>query len=167
MCVHAQSISHLWLFAMTWTVASLAPLSMELSKNIGMGYYSLLQGIFLPQGLNPHLQPSCIGRQILYPCCHLGSPIIISERWQINQEIQHEIKQRDLINVIKRSINVTLWCSQRASCHQWTFTLLPVCQHSAITQHLFCFLGSWDTLVTKTVDGAAANRGESSDALGL
>ena len=64
-------------------------------------------------------------------------------RWQINNQIQHEIKQRDRSNVIQRSINVTLWCSQRASCHQWTCTLLPVCQHSAITQHLFCFLGSW------------------------
>ena len=37
------------------------------------------------------------------PLLPLGKP-----HYQINQEIQHEIKQRDLINVIKRSINVTL-----------------------------------------------------------
>ena len=77
-----------------------------------------------------------------FHCCPLGSPIIISVRWQINNQMQHEIKQRDLSNVIKRSINVTLWCSQRASCLQWTFPPLPVCQHFAITRHLFCFLGS-------------------------
>ena len=40
-------------------------------KNTGVGSYSLLQGIFLTQGLNPSL-PHC--RQILYCLSHQESP---------------------------------------------------------------------------------------------
>ena len=40
-------------------------------KNTGVGCHFLLQGIFLTQGLNPHLL-HC--RQILYPLSYLGSP---------------------------------------------------------------------------------------------
>ena len=40
-------------------------------KNTGLGCYSLLQGIFLTQGLNPGLL-HC--RQILYCLTHWGSP---------------------------------------------------------------------------------------------
>ena len=43
-------------------------------KNTGVGCHSLLQGIFPTQGSNPHLYVSCIGRQVLYHQCHLGSP---------------------------------------------------------------------------------------------
>ena len=53
-------------FAIPWTIAGLAPLSMELTT--GMGSYSLLQGIFLTQGSNPDLL-HC--RQILYHLSHL------------------------------------------------------------------------------------------------
>ena len=50
------------------TVARQAPLSMEFfSKNTGVGWYSLLQGIFLTQGSTPGL-PHC--RQILYHLSH-------------------------------------------------------------------------------------------------
>ena len=42
-------------------------------KNNRVGFYSLLQGIFLTQGLNPGL-PHC--RQILYHLSHQGSPYI-------------------------------------------------------------------------------------------
>ena len=67
-----QSLSHVWLFATTWTIACQAPLSWGFpSKNIGLGCHSLLQGIFLTQGLNPHLL-HC--RRILYPLHQLGSP---------------------------------------------------------------------------------------------
>ena len=40
-------------------------------KKTGVGWHSLLQGIFLTQGLT---RVSCIGRQILYPLSHKGCP---------------------------------------------------------------------------------------------
>ena len=40
-------------------------------KNTGVGYHSLLQGIFLTLGLNPGLPPC---KQMLYPLSHQGSP---------------------------------------------------------------------------------------------
>ena len=43
-------------------------------QNIGVGRFSLLQGIFPTQGLNPGL-PHC--RQILYQLSHKGSPRIL------------------------------------------------------------------------------------------
>ena len=44
-------------------------------KNIGVGCYALLQGIFLIQGSNLDLLClSCIGRWVLYHQYHLGSP---------------------------------------------------------------------------------------------
>ena len=48
-------------------------------KNTGVGYHSLLQGIFLIQGSNLDLL-HC--RQILYHLSHQGSPHII--RWPYN-----------------------------------------------------------------------------------
>ena len=44
-------------------------------QNIGMGSFSLLQGIFPTQGLNPGL-PRC--RWILYQLSHKGSPMLVS-----------------------------------------------------------------------------------------
>ena len=53
-------------------VACQAPLSMEFSRQeSGVGCHSLLQGIFLTQGLNPGLL-HC--RQILYHLSHQGRP---------------------------------------------------------------------------------------------
>ena len=56
MCVYAQSLSHVQLFATQWAVAQQVPLSMGFTKQ---GYWSgchdLYQGIFLTQGLNPYL----------------------------------------------------------------------------------------------------------------
>ena len=37
-------------------------------KNTGVGCHFLLQEVFLTQGLNPRLDVSCLGRQILYHC---------------------------------------------------------------------------------------------------
>ena len=52
-CVCVCSVTQLCLFVVPWTVARQAPLSMGLSsKNIGVGYHSLFQGIFLTQGSN-------------------------------------------------------------------------------------------------------------------
>ena len=55
--MHAESLSHVQLFATPRTVAHQAPLSMGLfpSKNTGVGCHFLLQGIFLTQGLNLRL----------------------------------------------------------------------------------------------------------------
>ena len=57
MCVHAQSLSQVWLFETLWTIAHQAPLSMGFfsSKNSRVGCHFLLQGIFPTQGLNPLL----------------------------------------------------------------------------------------------------------------
>ena len=63
MCV-LSCFSHDWLFAILWTVAHQAPLSMGFSRHESMGCHGtavgchveiLLQGIFLTQGLNSHL----------------------------------------------------------------------------------------------------------------
>ena len=49
----AQLLSHVWLFATTWTVACQVPLSKGfLRKNTGVGCHFLLQGIFPTQGSN-------------------------------------------------------------------------------------------------------------------
>jgi len=46
-------------------------------KNTRVGCHTLLQGIFLTQGSNPHSLCLLHCRQILYPLSHLGSPIYI------------------------------------------------------------------------------------------
>ena len=56
-----QPLNHVWLFVAPWTVALPAPLSMEFSKNTGVGFF--LQGIFPTRGSNLHL---LLGWQILY-----------------------------------------------------------------------------------------------------
>ena len=67
-----KSLSHVQLFATTWTVVCQAPLSMGFSKqDTGVGCRSLLQGIFPTQGLKPGLL-HC--RQSLYHLSHQGSP---------------------------------------------------------------------------------------------
>ena len=53
-CAPAQSVSHVWLFPTTWTIACQGPLSMEFSSQEYWGGL-LLQGIFLTQGSNSHL----------------------------------------------------------------------------------------------------------------
>ena len=55
-CERALSLSRVWLSGTTWTVANQAPLSRDLpGKNTRVGCCALLQGIFLTQGLNPHV----------------------------------------------------------------------------------------------------------------
>ena len=60
-------LSHVQLFATSWTAASQAPLSMGFSRQ---EYCFLLQGIFPTQGLNPGYQ-DC--RRTFYPLSHQGS----------------------------------------------------------------------------------------------
>ena len=64
-----SSLSCVWLFATPWTAPCQPLLSMEFSKNTGVGCYSFHYGIFLTQGSNPGL-PHC--RQILYHLSHQG-----------------------------------------------------------------------------------------------
>ena len=74
MCVRVCAQSR-WLFAIPWTVACEAPLSMGFpSKNTGVGCHFLLQGIFPTQGLNSHLL-CLLQRQVdSWPLSLLGSP---------------------------------------------------------------------------------------------
>ena len=65
--VSCAVLSHVWLFAASWTVARQAPLSMGFSRQ---GYWS---GLPLPSpgnlpdpGIKPTSCVSCIGRRILY-----------------------------------------------------------------------------------------------------
>ena len=65
-------LSRAWLFVTPWTVALQAPLSMEFSRqNTRVDCHSLLQGIFLTQGLNLCL---LYCRQILYHLSHQERP---------------------------------------------------------------------------------------------
>ena len=70
--VLSQSLSHVRLFAVPWTVARQLPLSVEYSRR---EYWSGLpfpsSGVFPTQGLNPGL---LYCRQILYFLGHQGSP---------------------------------------------------------------------------------------------
>ena len=64
----SKLLSRIWLFATPWTVACLAPLSMEFSRQeYWNGWHYLLQGIFPTQGSNSGLL-HC--RQILYQLSH-------------------------------------------------------------------------------------------------
>ena len=49
-------------------------------KNTGLGSHFLLQGIFLTQGLNPHLLRRQAGS---LPVSHLGSPIIPQQLFRV------------------------------------------------------------------------------------
>ena len=70
-----KSLSHVQLFATSWTVACQAPLSWNSpGKNTGVGSHSLLQGIFPTQRSNSSLL-HC--RQILFHLSHQGSPFIV------------------------------------------------------------------------------------------
>ena len=66
-----QSLGCVRLFAVPWTVACPAPLSMNSpGKNTGVDCHFLLLGIFPTQGSNPHL---LLSKWILLPLGHLGS----------------------------------------------------------------------------------------------
>jgi len=65
--------SRLQLFVTLQTIIRQAPLSTGFSRQeYWSGLPALLQGIFLTQGLNLSLLPSCIGGWVL----HLGSPLM-------------------------------------------------------------------------------------------
>ena len=67
-----KSLSHVWLFVTTWTIAYQVPLSWDFpGKSTGVGCHFLFQGIFQTQGLNLGLLHH---RQSLYCLIHQGSP---------------------------------------------------------------------------------------------
>ena len=73
-CMHAQSLSCVWLFATPWTAAWEAPLSMGFSsKSTGAGCHFLLQGISSIQVLK--LSFLCVGGMYSWSVCHLVSPV--------------------------------------------------------------------------------------------
>ena len=70
--VHAQSLNRVWLFVTPWSVACQAALSMEYSRQeywSGFPFPSL--GIFLTQGLYPHVLPWQASSSLL---SHRGRP---------------------------------------------------------------------------------------------
>ena len=72
-CVHAQSV---WLFAISWTVAHQALLSMEFSRQ---EYWSRLPFPYSEDLPNLRIRPvvfyfSCTGRHFFFPLSHPGSP---------------------------------------------------------------------------------------------
>jgi len=70
-CVCAQVLIHVQLFATLWTIVHQAPLSMGFPRqNTGVGCHSLLQGIFLTQELSLE-SPALQADSLLL--CHLGS----------------------------------------------------------------------------------------------
>ena len=90
-------LSHIWLFLTPWTVVHQASLSMESSKNTGLGsQYSLLQGILLTQGWNPGL---LFCRQILTIWATREAPnkklenIKYTHTQQNRTHIQHDSKE--------------------------------------------------------------------------
>ena len=73
-CVHAQLLSHVQLFAIPWTIACQAAVSMGLfRKNSEVGCHFLLQGILLIQGLNPRFLHLLHWQADSLPLSHLGS----------------------------------------------------------------------------------------------
>ena len=72
--VPACMLSHVWPFAIPWTVAFHAPLSDSPGKNTGVGCHFFLQGIFLIQASNLCL-PNLLHWQVdSLPMSHLRSP---------------------------------------------------------------------------------------------
>ena len=67
--------SHVRLSETLWTITHQVPLSMGFSsKNAGVGCHSLLQGIFLIQGWNPHLLCPLDWQVDSLPLGHEGIP---------------------------------------------------------------------------------------------
>ena len=77
-CVHAcmlSCFSPVQLLVTPWTTACQAPLSVRFSRQeYWTGCHFLLQGIFLTQGLNPHLLYLLYWQVGSLPLNHLGGP---------------------------------------------------------------------------------------------
>ena len=71
-------LSHVWFFAILWTVAHIRPLCPWDSpgKNTGAGCHFLLQGIFQTQGSNWSLLHLLHWQMYSLPLSYLGSPFV-------------------------------------------------------------------------------------------
>ena len=69
----AQSLSHVGLLKTLQPARLLCPCDFP-SKNAGVGYHALLQGIFPTQGLNPRLLHLLHWQVDFLPLSHLGCP---------------------------------------------------------------------------------------------
>ena len=60
-------------------------------KNTGVGCCALLQGVFLTRDWTQVSCFFCIGRQVLYPLCHLGSPscyiLLLFSHWVVSSSL--------------------------------------------------------------------------------
>ena len=84
LCVCACSVC---LFAAPWTVAHQAPLSMGFSRQEYWSGLPFSSPEDLPDpGIEPESWVSCIGRQILSPYHHLGSPQSLGAKWSHSNE---------------------------------------------------------------------------------
>ena len=108
-CVRAQSLSHVQLFEIPWTLALQAPLSLGFSRH---EYWSGLPcpppGIFLTQGTSPHL-------------LHLF-------HWQGSLSLHH----------LYQSSNMEMLVTTHSVCHNWATTLYNSVNHilHPVSSHL-------------------------------
>ena len=120
-----------------WTVAHQGPCPWNSpGKNTGVGSQSLLQGIFLIHGSNPHLL-HC--RQVLYHLSHQGGPgtfYIKRKTMDIDSCLQNSSSHHPLIcQLWLLCVNFCFfWLSNppfNSSFHLWMVTLAPT--HSLLT----------------------------------
>ena len=82
--MHVHTFSRVRLFETLWTAAHQAPHPWDSpGKNIGVGCHFLLQGIFLTQGLNPHLFRLPHWQASSLPVSHQGGPKYNSKQRKI------------------------------------------------------------------------------------
>jgi len=110
MCVYAQLLSCVWLFATLWTVAHQAPLSMGFSRQeycrVAISSYRVSSP---PRDWTHDSGNSCVDRQVLYHCT----------TWETLDKVKSKVKKK------KRSFWHQLYC--------WD-VILPSLQNSL--QHL-------------------------------
>ena len=107
LCVCAQSLSHVWLCVTLWTVAHLASLSMEFSRQEYWSRFPFsLQGIFPTQGSNPrllHWQADSL------PLCHLGSSIETCQTKSKNPKKKEGDEVAFALGAVASLFEVGLW----------------------------------------------------------
>ena len=145
MCVCV--LSHMWLFATPWTVASQAPLPWNFpAKNTGVGCHFHLQRIFPTQGLNLHLLLLLHWQAESLPLCHLGINfqklfvicVILAMKYKINgfliflyfyclisSQWDMIFYKKVITTWILRAFNIC--CNSMVIClnHRFTYTPIP------------------------------------------
>ena len=77
MCLCAESLSRVWLFAALWTVARQAPLPMGILQARILEWVAISSSreSSRPRDQTRISYASCIGGWVLYQWCYLGSPL--------------------------------------------------------------------------------------------